>query len=294
VRTVARLLRSEFRRLFKDKGLIAIAIIIVVIGLFQILVASSSFYEDPYTGDIYWYMTLRDIIGTSFQISSTPYILIGIFTALFISKDISQGTIRNKLIAGYSKLEIYFSTIIIAAIVALAGMMLYHIVVMSFIWRVPFPIDDTVPHDLQNFIIYWALGYLLILVATSFITFFSLMVKNTAGAMVLSIAFLVFLLFFAILTEALFSYWFVYSKFDLYTQAQEAEDALRRMYLILDYFYPYQLLKYSTSLFNPTDFTNFYSTEGTNYLFKVLGTNVGLLALLNVGGAFWFRKTDLK
>ena len=290
---MTKLLRLEFRRLFKDKSFLAVSIIIVAIALLQIVVASSSYYIDPYTHEIDWFMTLKDIISVSFQVSSTPFILIGLFLSLFIAKDINQGTIRNKLIAGYSKVEIYVAMAITSLVISLVGMMIYHAVIMSFIWLIPFPVDANVAHDLENFLIYWAVGYFLILVVTSFVTFIAMMIKNMAGAIIVSLVFLTFIVGFALLSQALFEM-LIMQQFDLYSQAQEAEDARRALNLVLDYFLPYQLLKYSTSFFNPTDYTNFYSTEGTQYLFKVLGTNIVLLAGLNVGGAFLFSKTDLK
>ncbi len=290
---MVRLLRLEFRRLFKDKAFIAIFIIVALLALLQILVSANSYYEDPF-GHVYWLLPLRDIITTSFQLSSTPFILVGIFISLFIAKDISQGTIRNKLIAGYSKLEVYWSTLIVAATVAFFGLALYQGLVMSFVWLIPFQTEAFAVHELENFMVFWAIGYLLILVATSITTFISMMVKNMAGAIILTIAFLAFTVIFALLVESLLEYLLIYQQFDLYNDAQAAQDALDALHEILDYFYIFQLEKYSQSLFNYTEITNFYSTEGGLYLYKVLGTNVVLLALLNVGGAYWFRKTDLK
>jgi hypothetical protein len=293
---MARLLRLELRRLFKDKVILAMAIILVVIAFFQALVAGTSYYEDPWTGTIYWTLTMRDLLSTSFQLSSTPFIIIGIVVAVFLAKDVNQGTIRNKLIAGYSKMEIYWTSTISATFITFVSMVLFHGLSIGFgqIWGIPFPIDTTVVNDLENFLIYMAIGYLLVFVATSIINFIAMMVKNMAGVIVLSIVFMVFVLVFALLLDSLLKFWLVYNRYDLYTQAQQAQDALDRLQGVLDYFYIFQALKYSTSLFNPTDFTNFYSDEGRIYLFKVLGTNFGLLALLNLGGAYLFSRTDLK
>jgi len=293
---MARLLRLELRRLLKDKVVMAMLIILVVIAFFQALVAGTSYYEDPWTGTIYWTLTMRDLLSTSFQLSSTPFIIIGIVIAVFLAKDVNQGTIRNKLIAGYSKLEIYWSSVITATLLTFVSLLIFHGLTLGFgqIWGIPFPIDATVTNDLENFVIYMAIGYLIVFVATSIINFIAMMVKNMAGVIVLSIVFMVFTLVFALLFESLLKFWLIYSRYDLYTEAQQAQDALNRLQGILDYFYIFQALKYSTSLFNPTDFTNFYSDEGRAYLFKVLGTNFGLLALLNLGGAYWFSKTDLK
>ncbi|MFA5235673.1 MAG: hypothetical protein WC399_02315 [Bacilli bacterium] len=290
---MVRLLRLEFRRLFKDKAFFAIFIIIAIIALLQILVASNSYYEDPF-GHVYWLMPLRDIITTSFQISSTPFILIGIFISLFIAKDIAQGTIRNKLIAGYSKLEVYWSTLIIASTIAFFGMVLYQGLIMAFVWKIPFQTEAFAVNELENFMVFWAVGYLLILMTTSITTFISMMVKNMAGAIILTIAFLAFTLVLALLIQSLLEYLLIYQRYDLFLDAQGAQDALDALHSVLDYFFIFQLEKYSQTLFNYTEIPNYYSTEGGLYLYKVLGTNAALLALVNVGGAYWFRKTDLK
>jgi hypothetical protein len=277
----------------KDKAFIAIAIIVALLAFLQIIVASNSYYEDGF-GHVYWLLPLRDIITVSFQISSTPFILIGIFIALFIAKDITQGTIRNKLIAGYSKMEVYWSTLIVAAVIAFGGMVLYQGIVMSFVWKIPFQSEAFATNELENFMVFWAIGYLLIMVAASITTFISLMVKNMAGAIILTIAFLAFSVILALLVQSLLEFLLVYQRYDLFTNPQAAQDALDALHRVLDYFYIFQLEKYSQSLFNYTEITNFYSREGGLYLYKVLGTNAALLALVNVGGAYWFRKTDLK
>jgi len=291
---MAKLIRLEFARLLKDKMILAVLIIIAVIAIvnWAFVAGIDAEWMEPEYRD----MILRDTISSSFQLSSTPYIIVALGTIVFIAKDINHGTIRNKLIAGYSKLEIYFSTLLTAAVFTLVGMLLFHGILIGFgaISGIAVYIDTSVANDGNNLLIYCAIGYLLIMVAASMIVFIGLMVKNMAGAIILTIVFLTFVLVLALLLEGLLEFQLIYARYDLFTQAQEAEDARRRLHEVLDYFYIFQALKYSTSLFNPTDITNFYSTEGQAYLAKVLSTNAGLLALLNVGGAFLFSRTDLK
>jgi len=289
-----KLFRLELARLVRDKLNWTLLVILILIALINGLAVTSIDIE--WMEIEYQQMLLKSSIASSFQLSSTPYIMIGLAIAVFIAKDIGQGTIRNKLIAGFSKREIYVTTLSVAAIFTLATMVIYHGVILGFsaAFGITVYVDTSVAHDLDNFLIYCAIGYLLIMVATSMVVFIGLMVKNMAGAIILTILLLTFILVLALILENVLEFTLIYQRYDLYTQAQEAEDARRRLHEILDYFYIFQALKYSTSMFNPTDINNFFSTEGGIYLYKVIGTNAALLALINVGGAYLFGRTDLK
>ncbi len=55
---------------------------------------------------------------------------IAIFTGLFVGTEYSDGTIRNKIIAGHSKINIYLSNFIISSIVAILFELIWIVVVL--------------------------------------------------------------------------------------------------------------------------------------------------------------------
>ena len=101
-----RLLALELNRLLRQTSFWVIGILILVLGGFNVMVAEVTVYDFG-NGTLFRTFTSRSIIETSFQLGQFQVLLIGVLTSLFIATDISQGTIRNKLIAGYSKFEVY-------------------------------------------------------------------------------------------------------------------------------------------------------------------------------------------
>lgn len=57
-------------------------------------------------------------------------IFIAIFTSLFVGTEYSDGTIRNKIIAGHSKINIYLSNFIISVIIAILFQVIWLIAVL--------------------------------------------------------------------------------------------------------------------------------------------------------------------
>jgi hypothetical protein len=290
--TMIRLLKLDIKRAFRDKAFIIITIIVALFAFLQVLIASQTVFVDPFTEDIYRMFTARDIIESSFQISSTPVIIIGALIALFIAKDINQGTIRNKLIAGYSKLQIYIAAMIISITIGTISLLMYQGIIASFIFEITFPIDQGNVNDLANFWINFAFGHLLIIVLSAMITFIAMMVKNTAGTVIIAIVIMIFSPIIGILLNLLTQFLFVYNAEGLtFVQMEERTELINK---IFEYFYIHQVSVYAGNFLTGGDPTDYFAEAGRSYALKVSLTNIGRLALLIVGGGFWFRKTDLK
>ena len=104
-----KLLNAGFYRLIKNKiffGIIAITLIIAG-GLFYMIDLS-------YGLDI---ILLKNIETIGFFIS--------IFTSLFVGLEYANGTIRNKIVVGHSRIKIYFSNLIICITVGIILEVIY-------------------------------------------------------------------------------------------------------------------------------------------------------------------------
>ena len=119
------LLKSDFYRAKKDKllwiGLIVtVALVLMQILLVKAIVATSNAEADAEqvgtllgTSGMAMWMNGVSILG-----NTTQYI-IPIFLTIFFVKEFSDRTIRNKLIIGYSRTQIFFSIIIVHAVLSI-------------------------------------------------------------------------------------------------------------------------------------------------------------------------------
>ncbi|MDR2828247.1 MAG: ABC transporter permease [Acholeplasmatales bacterium] len=104
------LLRLEFRRYFKDKGLLITLIVSTAVTIFMCLLLSqvnNSFGENNHL------FTPVSIFSYSF--STQNYVTYSIFIngLIILIKDYNQGTMRNKIVTGYSRAKVYYSSYIV-------------------------------------------------------------------------------------------------------------------------------------------------------------------------------------
>lgn len=116
-----RLLDAGLARVKKNKAFWGCVIVSIGIAIFMII----SNYLDMKNYNVQ--------ISTSELVSNyLPMIgiFIAIFTGLFIGTEYSDGTIRNKIIAGHSKINIYLSNFIISNIVAIIFEIIWIVIVL--------------------------------------------------------------------------------------------------------------------------------------------------------------------
>ena len=108
---MSNLLRADFRRLFKSRAFYIAACLMLVAGIAFPLI---------------YYFDLRDYTpAMSFEQYFTDYSVYAVavlaaFAALFIGTDYSDGTLRNKLIAGNKRACVYLSNLLVQVFVGLA------------------------------------------------------------------------------------------------------------------------------------------------------------------------------
>ena len=108
------LLRFEFRKLFGQKSFYVCTLLLL---LFVFLSAALSKLIAENADDAsYPALTTVNILRSSLQSANLP-LLLGIFTALFVCTDHTDGTIKNIYAKGYPRTAVYFSklTAILAA-----------------------------------------------------------------------------------------------------------------------------------------------------------------------------------
>lgn len=119
------LLKADFYRLFKSKLfyiLIAIALFFALaIVPLSIGVNGMAKAAQKVAGTA-TYDTLegKAMLGSIFGLSSNMGLIFPIFAVLLVYKDVSDGTIRNKVISGNSRTKIFFSHYIVLMVLSLA------------------------------------------------------------------------------------------------------------------------------------------------------------------------------
>ena len=120
-----KLLNASFSRLRKNKIFLGLVILTIIIAVFMLVSEylnnikySSVFGISSNTTDILL-MKFINIIG----------FFIAIFTSLFVGAEYSDGTIRNKIVAGHSRKNIYLSNLIVSIVVGLILEFIYLIII---------------------------------------------------------------------------------------------------------------------------------------------------------------------
>ena len=285
-----RLFALEFRRLMKQ---LSTKIIFVIILLLSAINVYSAWALESQID--FFIFNSRSIIESSFQLGQIQVLVIGILTSLFIATDIQQGTIRNKIIAGYSKQKIYLVQMGMSAIITIIGLMLFHLLPIAFISLITFPITSDDGGSIANFFIHVGFGYALVIIGVLFTSWISLRAKNLAGAIIFTLLIFVLGPTLSTIIKSIIETRVVLN-LDSFTDPIAYELALEGVDKAFEwtYFYQIQRLANAGSLFNISSPINFFNEEGIRYIYKTLISNAFLLVLILGLGSRNFAKSDLR
>ena len=182
-----RLLHANFYRLKKNKVFIGI-IIITIIASFVILFNT---YQGNIINEKY------NMIKTTIDRTYIIYIniisfLIAIFVSIFVGTDYSDGTIRNKIIVGHSRKNIYLSNLIVSIVVGL----ILETIHLTIITIIGIPLIGKIQMNILDFLYIILNMILLIIVFSSIFNFISMLCSNvtlsTVGSLLLILIMYVF------------------------------------------------------------------------------------------------------
>lgn len=124
---MAKLLKVDLKRIFKDKLLLVVAIIGVVLALTTPLIYKFIylFIGADDTGLLGSLLSIKTMFYSSFSLSNNIGFIIPVFLLIIMSKDFSYGTIRNKIISGSSRTNVFLSMFISCSIVIVLAMLAY-------------------------------------------------------------------------------------------------------------------------------------------------------------------------
>lgn len=180
-----KLLSSHLSRLRKDKALRLCILLLVVAA---VLVSFNNFRQMK---DLDTTFSLDRLF---FGFNSVIGIIVSSFCSLFIGTEYSDGTMRNKIVAGHSRVSIYLSNFIVSFFAALLACAAY-IAVMLILG---IPLFGFLQADYRIILLYLLASILLVLSYTSVFTLLSMNNQNKAVASISNT-----LLFFGMLILAL-------------------------------------------------------------------------------------------
>jgi hypothetical protein len=291
-----RLFALEFSRLRRQTSTWVIGLIILALGGFNVLIALVfSFTEE--NGPRFFIFTTRSILESSFQLGQIQILLIGVIASLFIASDISQGTIRNKIIAGHSKFEIYLVQMGMSIAITVMGLMLFHALPTAFSWLITFPITVDDGGSVANFLIHMSFGYFLVITGVLVTTWIALRTKTIASAIIFTL--LIFVLgptFSTIVLSIVQGILLVNT--DQFLDAAEFVKIQAQVVDIFEWVYFYQLNRLANvgSLFDFNGITNlnFFNENTLPFIVKTLISNAILLTMIIGLGGRRFAKSDLR
>ncbi len=169
-----KLLNANFSRLLKDKIFIFSSIITFLVG--GILPIIHYFDNINYQAD--W-----KIDSTAFASSFLIPIMISFIVSLFIGLEYSDGTIRNKIIVGHKRENIYISNLILSII---AGFFLLIIYIISHSIFGILLLGKFVT-QIKTVLLYVGLNFTLIIAFSSILTLIATLCQNKSHSVAISI-----------------------------------------------------------------------------------------------------------
>lgn len=188
---MANLVKSDLKRVLKDRMMIIILIIAAVFALITPLLYAALFLGTDMNGMEMMPINIsaKSCFFGSFSFGNNIGLIAPVLLAIILRKDFSHGTIRNKIIAGKSRTSIFASMFIVCTIV-LVGIILFHAFLTLGISLIFFDYQST-PFSITDFWYFLeslAFGILLLLFISSFVSWLCATMKNVGMVIVLYVA----------------------------------------------------------------------------------------------------------
>lgn len=183
------LLKTDLKRVFKDKLFLILCIVAAVFAFFNPLVYKLLFALVGMVEELDMTIDAKTLCFTSFSPGNNLGLIMPIFAALVLCKDFSQGTVRNKVICGKTRAQIFLSLLITCAIV-MCVVMLFHGVLTLLISLLFFEYQATAFTwgSLGYMLLSFGLEILVYVFIAALLSLFIVWSKNAGLAVVLYVA----------------------------------------------------------------------------------------------------------
>ena len=188
-----KLLNASFFRLKKNKIFYFIIVVSIVMALFVLY----SRYTDELK-DIQYGFPLTDLKTTDRLLVDNLVIigfLMSLFTSLFVGTEYSDGVIRNKLIAGHSRISVYIDNFIMSVVVGIIVEVIYLLIVAS----IGIPMFGGIQIPISDFLYVLLDSFMIIVFYAGIFTFISLICSNITTSTVICLLLTLAMMIMAIL-----------------------------------------------------------------------------------------------
>lgn len=190
---MTRLIRSDFKKFFKDKLFFVsciLAVVFAVITPLLYVLISSSLGSDPMAEELLSdLMTAKGLFFSAFTVGNDFGLIVPLLIGIVMFKDYTYGTIRNKIIGGHSRLSIFLSNYTVCFTTLFCITLAYALLTLGV--SLPFFSYQSTPFEISDF--WYAIESLLFemcvyLFVAAFISLLCVMVKSVGMVIVLYIA----------------------------------------------------------------------------------------------------------
>lgn len=184
------LLRADFFRMRKSKLTLVMLIIVAVFPILTTLLylgIDKLLFEDEFGSLLGEIFDAKSMIGSTFSLGNNIGLVIPIFAGLFVMMDLNNGTLRNKIIGGKSRIKIYFSHLITSATFDIVMIVLYSAITAALSLAF-FDYGMTVDsEEAKNIIFYIISGLLSYVFIATVSTFYAMVFKSSAPTIIFTI-----------------------------------------------------------------------------------------------------------
>ena len=272
------LLKTDFKRVLKDKLFIVICIIGGVFAVITPILYKLIFSLLNITGEDMGELAMlglgfdaKSMFFSSFSLGNNFGLILPVFIVIIMCKDFGNGTIRNKIICGKSRASIYFSLLITCAVFTCAFILAHAF--LTLLLALLFFDYQTAEFTASDFgYLMASIGFemLIYLLISAILTFFIVFMKNAGLSIVMYFVVLFAMIIVGGITQA--SIMFV--------------EPTNSAYKILEFFNVANV------------FTTMAIGSGTSYELKqvlyILLPNLAILLAIVTLGFVVFRKKDIK
>lgn len=191
------LLKADFLKLRKSPliyVLFALALTLPAIST-AFIYGMASYFADGDLGLLLGVASER--YAYSFNLLSNIGLLTIIFTTLIVAQDFTQFTIRNKIIAGYSRTKIYVNILIVNLTIAFGAMILNS----GGTYAVALIFEGFTVSEFLNVLKFAAIGFSGLFVLISFHTLLLFHFKKVAGALLVTLGLIFAILFLQVIFD---------------------------------------------------------------------------------------------
>jgi len=174
VKKLIRLLNAGFTRIKKNKLFLLLSIFSIGLALFMVLNGYNSMKK---------YSEIITVDGLILKYSVIIGIIIAIFASLFLGVGYSDGAIRNKIIIGHKRTDIYLSNLLIIVITSILSYILFMIITSV----TGIPLFGKISISTSSFLMSLFCVFMAIIAYSSIFTFIAMLISNKMISAIISI-----------------------------------------------------------------------------------------------------------